>query len=36
MDQIEQEVVQELTDAIEFAHNSPEPSADALEDDVYA
>jgi pyruvate dehydrogenase E1 component alpha subunit len=36
MDAIEQEVRDELAAAIEFANQSPEPSLDTLEDDVYA
>jgi pyruvate dehydrogenase E1 component alpha subunit len=35
-DQIEREVEDELAAAIEFARQAPEPSADTLEEDVYA
>ena len=36
MDAIDQEVEDELAAAIEFANQSPEPSPETLEDDVYA
>jgi pyruvate dehydrogenase E1 component alpha subunit len=36
MDAIDQEVKEELAAAIEFANQSPEPSPETLEDDVYA
>jgi len=36
MKQIEQMIIKEIDDSVEFAKNSPMPSIDTLEDDVYA
>ena len=33
---LEKQVEQNIEDAVEFAKNSPEPSLDTLEQDVYA